>query len=271
MEQHFLTEQEIRTQAPSIFQTHANPYTTSGKYKQITTAHMIDALHDLDWHPVKVQQVKARKEHTMGYQKHVVEFENPTLSDSSFVEVGDDLNPRIVLTNSHDGFNAFQFRFGIYRLVCSNGLIVPKAEFGKFRILHKGQIQMSEVEQGVYEYVENITPIVGKIQTFKGIELDARTRTNFGKRALEMRYGSFEDSPMEIAEVLTPRYEGDEKHDLWTVFNVIQGNLMYPERHEIHSKPGSKRRVKGFKGIDSAINFNSKLWEMMMFYSTIVK
>jgi hypothetical protein len=48
------------------------------------------------------------------------------------------LSQELFLTNSHDGFNSFQFRVGIYRLVCSNGLVVADEEFSAFRIRHKG-------------------------------------------------------------------------------------------------------------------------------------
>ncbi len=48
---------------------------------------------------------------------------------------GDDAQPQILLTNSHDGKAAFNFRVGIFRLVCSNGLVISDADFGVMSIL----------------------------------------------------------------------------------------------------------------------------------------
>jgi hypothetical protein len=44
-------------------------------------------------------------------------------------EDGDTVFPQILLTNSHDGKNAFQFQAGLYRLVCSNGLVIADTQF----------------------------------------------------------------------------------------------------------------------------------------------
>jgi len=36
----------------------------------------------------------------------------------------DSLVPEIVLTNSHDGYASFQLMAGVFKFVCSNGMIV---------------------------------------------------------------------------------------------------------------------------------------------------
>lgn len=267
----YLTEQDIMKTAPSVFQTHSGPRVTK-KYRQITTAHMIDSLQNLNWFPVYAQEVKARKVHTKGFQKHLIKFQNPDLNYSSeLLRTNDTLHPEILLINSHDGLNAFKFRFGLYRTACINGLIVPMSEFGKFRILHKGEITLDEVEDGVYEYVSNVSPIVDKISLFQQLLLTDKQRTSFGKRALELRYGSYEDSPLDIEEIITPRREEDEQNNLWSTFNIVQENLMYPERYDLHAKQGSKKRVRPLKGIDASVHFNAGLWNLMSKYATLVQ
>ena len=48
----------------------------------------------------------------------------PTIDIMITGKDGDDAYPQILLTNSRDGKAAFNFRVGIFRLVCSNGLVV---------------------------------------------------------------------------------------------------------------------------------------------------
>ena len=37
---------------------------------------------------------------------------------------GDTVFPQVLLTNSHDGKNAFTFTAGLFRMICENGLVI---------------------------------------------------------------------------------------------------------------------------------------------------
>ena len=54
------------------------------------------------------------------------------------VSDGDTVFPQILMTNSHDGKNSFQFQAGLYRLVCSNGLVIADAQFEDVKMRHMG-------------------------------------------------------------------------------------------------------------------------------------
>ena len=61
------------------------------------------------------------------------------------------LIPQIILTNSHDGFNSFKFMLGIFRLVCSNGLVVCDNQMVNMTIRHINY---------TFDFVE-LSPIAG--------------------------------------------------------------------------------------------------------------
>ena len=48
--------------------------------------------------------------------------------------------PELVFLNSHDGTTAYQVRVGLYRVVCTNGLIVSAEAFPVFRVAHRGDV-----------------------------------------------------------------------------------------------------------------------------------
>jgi hypothetical protein len=106
----FLTMSEIKERASSIFSTTAAP-TVSDKFTHIPTNKVIEDMAQLGWGVVDAKQVKARKEGTMGYQKHLVVFRNDDVVING--EDGDTVFPQILLTNSNDGKNAFTFTAGI--------------------------------------------------------------------------------------------------------------------------------------------------------------
>ena len=147
----YLTKEQINEQAPLVFaKAPTNPNITD-KYLFVNTETIVNDLAKLNWFPVEVAQRKTRKEEGTIFSKHMVSFQNPDIKITS--EDGDDAYPRILLTNSHDGMNSFQFRVGIFRLVCSNGLVIATEEFESFKIRHtqsvEGRIQVARETLGM--------------------------------------------------------------------------------------------------------------------------
>ena len=131
----FITKSEIKNRAKSIF-TETGAPNVSDKYAHISTEKIIDDMALLGWGVVDAKEVKARKKDTVGYQKHLVVFRNNDIQITA--EDGDNVFPQILLTNSHDGKNAFTFTAGLFRMVCENGLVVSSREFENMKIRHYG-------------------------------------------------------------------------------------------------------------------------------------
>ncbi len=51
-----------------------------------------------------------------------------------------DAVPEIVLINSHDGTSAYTLRAGLYRPICTNGMMVQLGEFGLIHVPHRGNV-----------------------------------------------------------------------------------------------------------------------------------
>lgn len=74
-------------------------------------------LREEGWNPVNVQEAGTRKDERKGFQKHLIRFRHPELV------IGDEAI-EAVLINSHDRSCAYQFLTGVFRFICSNGMIV---------------------------------------------------------------------------------------------------------------------------------------------------
>ena len=105
--------EQIKKIAPSVFTTEKAPHLTD-KYIQTPTSRVVEDLMSLGWQVTKAQEVKARK--GKGFQKHMIVFRNPEIMIKG--KDGDDSFPQILLTNSHDGKAAFNFRVGIKVATC---------------------------------------------------------------------------------------------------------------------------------------------------------
>ena len=132
----YLTKDQVKEICPVAFETAPTNPNVTNKYLFVNTETIIDDLGKLGWKPVTAAMRKNRGKDTI-FSKHMVTFQNPDIMIKS--KDGDDAFPRIILSNSHDGLQAFKFSVGIYRLVCSNGLVVADEEFSDFKIKHKGR------------------------------------------------------------------------------------------------------------------------------------
>jgi hypothetical protein len=256
----FLTESEIKERAKSIFTEKGAPG-PSEKYAHISTKQIIDDMKVLSWEVVDAKQVRARKGD--GYQKHLVVFRNPNLYIEG--EDGDHVWPQILLTNSHDGKNAFTFTAGLFRMVCENGLVICSKEFENLKIRHYGY-DFEELQKVITTMVENLPLTVDSMNKFKKKQLRKKQVEEFAKKAAEIRFGveQVKNIKIDYSGLITPTRPEDAGNDLWSVFNVVQEKLTHGMFEYISgTKLRKARKIKNFR---QDIDLNAKLYNLAMEY-----
>lgn len=252
----FLTKEEIKEKAKSIFTTDSAPG-TSQKYSHISTERIIDDMSALGWGVVDAKQVRARKGD--GYQKHLVVFRNNDLFIEG--EDGDNVFPQILLTNSHDGKNAFTFTAGLFRLICENGLVISTQEFENMKIRHYGY-DFEELEKVITNMVEALPLAVESMNKFKQTQLDQETIIEFAKRAVQVRFGEEQTQNITIDynDLVTPTRPEDRGNDLWSVFNTVQEKITQGMfNYTVGAKVRKARKIKNFR---QDLDLNAKLYEL---------
>jgi hypothetical protein len=242
--------EQIKAIAPSVFTTDKAPHLTD-KYIQTPTSRVVEDLMSLGWQVTKAQEVKARK--GQGFQKHMIVFRNPEIMIKG--KDGDDSFPQILLTNSHDGKAAFNFRVGIFRLVCSNGLVISDADFSNVSIRHINYT-FESLQAKVAEMITKLPNLVQKINLFKSTELTEDQMTDFAQKAMQLRT----KERVNIMDVLTPDRPQDSGNDLWVVFNRVQEKLLGG------SYRAGKRKARSVKNFQKDIELNEKLFELAEAY-----
>jgi len=220
----FLSLEEIKEIAPSVFTTNGSK-DTSDKYTHIPTDRVIRDLELLGWKVADVKEVSARKDSTIGYQKHLVVFRNDDVVITG--EDGDTVYPQILLTNSHDGKNAFKFQAGLFRMICENGLVIADESFEDYSIRHMGY-DFEALQSLIKEMVANLDVTVESMNKMKKIELDEKQQIELAKKLLEVRLegtGNTYDKNQPEMINWSQRKE-DNGVDLWSVFNRQQENIM---------------------------------------------
>lgn len=256
----YLTKEQIKNSTPLVFADRPTNPDVSGKYLFVNTETIIDDLAKLNWFPVQVAQRKGRKKEGTIFSKHMVAFQNPDIKITG--SDGDEAYPRILLTNSHDGMQSFRFSVGIFRLVCSNGLVVADEKFNDFRIKHKGYT-FDELRDVVAQAVKDLPNKVEVMNQMRNRILTGEEKNKLALDAMLIRAGidTLEYDQETLNEILEPSRKQDEGDDLWRVFNVIQEKIINGNFHA--ALKGSKvRKVRKIKSFEKDIQVNKDLFKL---------
>ena len=251
-----LSYQDIQEIAPSIFTTEPSEK-VSDKYSFIPTVQVLEDMNKLGWEPYQVSQRQGRNG-SHPYSKHMIRLRNNNLG-----LIGDSL-PEIVLTNSHDGRNAFNLHAGVFRLVCANGLVIADQMFASKRIKHQWY-DMDYVREITNNVVEKIPEITSALQSFNEVELSEAQRYSLARKSINVRWTKGNDH-IDVKNMLEPTREEDLGNSLWSTFNVLQekllkGGLVY------HLPQGRQQTVRALTNIDEQVRVNKGLWELAETYA----
>lgn len=164
----------------------------------------------------------------------------------------------IILLNSHDGTSSYQMLAGMFRFVCSNGLVCGDT-VADVRVPHKGDVAGSVIE-GAYEVLSGFERVKENRESMQAITLHDSEPEVFARAALSLKYDD-PDKPAPITEsqFLMPRRFDDRRPDLWMTFNRVQENLTKGGLHG-RSANGRRQQTRPVQGIDSDVRLNRALW-----------
>ena len=252
----------MKSLAPSIFAEKPSSE-VSKHYTHIPTTKVIDDMEMLGWKPIEAKEVKARKNSTRGFQKHLIVFRNDDVVING--EDGDTVFPQILLTNSHDGKNAFQFQAGLYRLICSNGLVIADTQFEAVKMRHMGYT-FEDLQEKIKEMVEKLPLTVESMNKMKAQEMEQEQIIQFAKDALNTRFKEDELNRIQIdlKELVSPVRKEDAGNDLWSVFNVVQEKII--EGDFEYRAGGKVRKAREIKNFKQDMKINKELFEVALSY-----
>ena len=268
----FLSMDDLRKACPAAFKTTPTNPGVSERYVHANTATVIEDLAKLGWYPVQAKQCRPKKGSKGIRSFHMIALQNPDVKickpvtdiTGETTEIVDSY-PRIILTNSHDGFNSFKFMVGLFRLVCSNGLILCSDEMVNMSIRHINY-SFEALRTVVSSAIEQIPYIVNTMNTMKNTKLSEAEKKELATAVVKIRKDVEDDERFSIDEatvmdILMPVREEDKGDDLWTVFNVCQ-EKMIKGGFQSTSKNDKVRKQRKITSIKKDVEYNQRLWEI---------
>lgn len=251
-----INEDMLRRQAPAVFATSANEERTSDRYTFIPTTSVIETLQEDGWEAWDAKQVRSRKWSDM-HAKHIVRMRRQKVEERT--KVGDSF-VELLIVNSHNGLQTYNLHAGIFRMVCSNGLIIGDENYGKVKVKHIGY-SPDEVIAASQKLVASTHEIYQTRDNWNRQELDLSERRQFFADAAALRW----EDPTEdtIRQVSQARRVEDAGDDLWSVYNVAQENLTRAGWVD----PKTRRKARKITSISRDVELNSQLWDLAANYA----
>jgi len=255
-----LSLDRIHELAPSVFAEHGAQH-VSDRYTHISTIEVVKGLMGEGFQPVYVTQSRARLENKIGFTKHLMRFRHV---DARPVSGG--LYPELVLINSHDGLSSYKLIAGVFRLICTNGLMAGN-KYEEVRVRHQGNI-IDNVIQGSYEVMDSATHMLEAAQEMSEIRLQPEEQLAFARAAHAIRFeeGDNMGAAIEPQQLIRARRRQEVgATDLFTTFNIAQENIIKGGQSGwTRDANGRHRRtsMRAVNSIDENTKLNRALWTL---------
>lgn len=235
----------------AVMTTKAHP-AMSDRYSFVNTAEIISYFKNEGWSVRRVSQTKSRDGGAQAYAAHEVR-----MNFNSFSNVGDTL-PELIVINSHNGKTTLKILFGLFRLVCTNGLTVPvKGLSESFNIRHMG-INREEVKV-LTEQVSTFLPMVGeRVKRMQETEIREVDAIEFLRNSAKLRFPT-QEVQLDYSELLEPLRDEDKNTTVWNVFNIAQEKFIKGEFTVTKNK--RERKARPIKNFLKENHLNVALWE----------
>ncbi len=244
-----LSNDQLHRVAPSIFATQA--YGMSSRYVHIPTIDVVEMFRAEGFFPVRAFQSLSRTVERNEFMQHVVRFRQSTDLDLDKSEVGE-----IVLVNAHNGAAAYQIMAGLFRIVCSNGMVCRGTDAGTVSVRHLGgQAFKDKILDATYRVVSELPKALESADRFKTIATSAPVQRAYAESAVVMA-----DKANVTPEcLLTVRRGEDAAANVWTTYQTVQENLVKGGL-DVRTDLGKKAKTRPIKAVQADLRINKGLW-----------
>ena len=245
---------DLRARTPAAFAGNASARLKT-TYKFISTAEVVHALIEAGFQPSAAQQTRSRAGSDPTYARHMIRMRH--VRDS--VEIIDAI-PELCLVNAHDGTSAYQLLAGLYRPLCTNGLLCRMGDFAVVRVAHRSTV-IADVVAGALAITAQFEPIRTQVAAMAARTLSDEHLLEFAAEAFEIRYAKVENRPAySPSRFLEIRRAADATPTLWHALNRTQeaamaGGVSYRSRTQ------RLVRTRRLSSIRESVRINTALWQ----------
>jgi hypothetical protein len=186
----------------------------------IPTLDVVTKLQDEGW---KISGVAEQRGKNRKITSNYVQLQHPDFAVQNS-KGKDEAFTSITLSNSCNGAKPLQMSLGLFRQVCTNGLVAFDQHAESQNIKHIA-INARDLDRFITPMNSKVNKLLAEVNEMKHRGLSAEDMRKLAREAASLRYSNLDD--INIDDLLTVNRVEDESNDLWTVFNRIQENLTH--------------------------------------------
>ena len=231
--------------------------TVSEKYEVIPTIEVIQEFEKFGFQIDAIESAGTRSMERALKQKHMVRM---SAEEKMF---GGEVVPQVIIHNSYDGSASLNIHVGIFRFVCSNGMVAGKNLIPPLRIVHKREAWRDIVGEFVDTYEERYAVQKEFILELKERPMSLDEAYHLAEMSLGFRHADprLSNDAVDPLELLIAKRREDRGDRAWHRFNILEESLVNGYYRK-YMPSGSIVKAKKLTDIDEIIRVNADLWDL---------
>lgn len=186
----------------------------------IPTLDVVTKLQDEGW---KLSGVAEQRGKNRKITSNYVQLQHPDFAVQNN-KGKDEAYTSITISNSCNGAKPLQMSLGMFRQVCTNGLVTYDQHAESQNIKHT-EINYRDLDRFVTTMNSKADKLLHEVNEMKHKGLSIEDMRKLAREAASLRYTNLDE--INIDDIFAVNRIEDESNDLWTVFNRIQENLTH--------------------------------------------
>lgn len=186
----------------------------------IPTLDVVTKLQDEGW---KLSGVAEQRGKNRKITSNYVQLQHPDFAVQNN-KGKDEAYTSITISNSCNGAKPLQMSLGMFRQVCTNGLVTFDQHAESQNIKHT-EINYRDLDRFVTTMNSKADKLLHEVNEMKHKGLSIEDMRKLAREAASLRYTNLDE--INIDDLFAVNRIEDESNDLWTVFNRIQENLTH--------------------------------------------
>jgi hypothetical protein len=230
----------------------------SDRYTFVNTRTLVERCMDVGLLPSKHSTCTQER----ATAKHTVTMRHAKMIEGA--KVGQVI-PEITIMNSADGMSKLKVHGGLYRLVCSNGMVMPMAGATAALVTRHTNVEMAWVEDVLQSAMNAAVQGAEVADALGGIYLSGNQVIDYAKYMVSVPdiagrfYSKTSWNGSDIDNLLERLRPADEENNLWNVMNVVQEKIMRGN-FKIEKDSGQIRGVKPLANSIRQVELNQTIW-----------
>jgi Domain of unknown function (DUF932) len=250
-----LTFAQVATVAPAVFAKEPGITTLPG-YEFIDTEMVVRTLMGMDYVVTEASQQRAENAQMDMGAKHMVRMRH-IKNFNPEKKVGE-VVPEIVIVNAHNASSKLHMYLGLWRFLCSNGLMVGET-FDSQSFFHR-RVDTATIQAAV-NHAGNVQlpKVQEQVKLMQKKDIAVERQRIFATNAIALRWPEGTEAA-NADRILLPRRATDAGDSVWRVYNRVQENLLQGGFTALNRNLS----VRPMEQVTNVIHINRALWDMAL-------